>query len=219
MIKKLYSWLYKMTAREDEKGEYSGGIIQGAIRETVLGLCAGISGKALEVGTGAGLFLIKLALHNPGLKIWSIDTSDEFLDAAAKKIEEKGPGNIHLLHQDAQDMSFDDDSFDLVICINFFINTDMESAVRVLKEIKRVSRASGRIIFEFRNSRNALFRLKYKLAKYYDPSAPYPLYTYDPGRFDNILEELGLKVIGKKYIGFPIRAFPPIIIVEAQKRC
>lgn len=219
MIKKLYSWLYKMTAREDEKGEYSGGLIQGAIREAVLELCGGFTGKTLEIGTGAGLFLIKLASQNPGLKIWSVDTSDEFLDRVAKKIDEKGLGNIHLLHQNAQDMSFDDDYFDVVICINFFVDMDMGSAIRVLKEIKRVSRATGRIIFEFRNSRNAFFRLKYKLAKYYDLSAPYPLYTYHPDQIDKVLEGLGLEIIDKKYIGFPIKRFAPIIIVEARKRC
>ncbi len=96
--------------------------------------------------------MIKLASQNPGLKISSIDTSDEFLDVAAKKIEKNGLGNIRLLHQNAQDMSFDDDSFDVVICINFFVDVDAASMTRVLKEIKRVTRASGRIIFEFRNS-------------------------------------------------------------------
>jgi ubiquinone/menaquinone biosynthesis C-methylase UbiE len=219
MIKKLYSWLYKLTARPDEKGEYSGGFIQGAIRESALGLCERLTGKALEIGTGAGLFLIKLASQNPGLKISSIDTSDEFLDVVAKKIEKNGLDNIRLLHQNAQHMSFDDDSFDVVICINFFIDMDVESMIMVLKEIKRVSRAAGRIIFEFRNSRNAFFRLKYKLAKYYDPSAPYPLYTYHPDHIDKILEGLGLEVIRKVHIGFPVKCFAPIIIVEAKKRC
>ncbi len=219
MIKKVYSWLYKATSKKDERGESFGGLIQGAVRKEVLGLCSGSSGKALDIGTGSGLFVIKLASQNPALKIWSIDTNDEYMDLTAKKIAERSLENIHLLQQNAQEMSFDDDSFDLVICINLFLDMNMETVIRVLKEMKRVCKESGRIIFEFRNSRNSLFRLKYKLAKYYDPSAPYPLYTYDPEKIDEILRNLEMRVTDKRYIGFSVKRFAPVIIVEARKGC
>ena len=218
MLKKIYAWLYKATARADEKGEYSGGRIQGAIRESTLGLCAGLTGKALEIGTGAALFLTKLASQNPRLEIWSVDTKQEFLDEAAKKIEHKGLGNIHLLRQNAQNLSLDADTFDAVICINFFLDVDMDFIIGILKEMKRVLKSSGRIIFEFRNSRNLFFRLKYKFAKYYDASAPCPLYTYYPEQIDTILKDLDLEVVNRRYIGFPIDRYAPIIIVEARKR-
>jgi ubiquinone/menaquinone biosynthesis C-methylase UbiE len=220
MIKRLYSWLYNITSRRGEKGEYSGGLIQSAIRDVALNLCVSRPGdRALEIGTGSGLFLMKLASKNPLLKIWSIDTSDERLDAVAKKIAQKSLVNIHLLRQNAQETSFDDDYFDLVVCINLFLDMDKESVIRVLKEMKRVSRASGRIIFEFRNSRNALFRLKYRAARFYDSSAPYPLYLYDPDRIAKILDDLDLEVIGNTHLGFPVKRFAPIIILEARKRC
>lgn len=219
MIKKVYSWLYKATSRKDERGESFGGMIQGAVREEVLGLCRGSSGKALDIGTGSGLFVMKLAVQNPELKIWSVDTNDEYLDAVAGKMEEKAIGNVHLLHQDAQEMTLDDNNFDLVVCINLFLDMNMEAVIRVLKEMKRVCKESGRIVFEFRNSRNGLFRLKYKLAKYYDPSAPYPLYTYSPEQIDEILRNLGLEVTDKKYIGFSVKSLAPVIIVEARKGC
>ncbi len=219
MIKRLYSWLYKATARKGERNEHFGGFIQSAIRDAALKLCVSTSGRALEVGTGSGLFLIRLALQNPGLKIWSIDTNDEYLDATAKKIASRGLSDIHLLCQDARGTSFDEGFFDVVICINIFLDVNMESVVMVLREMKRITRSSGRIIFEFRNRRNIFFRLKYKLARYYDPSAPYPLYTYDPGRIDDIIKNLNLEIVDKKYLGFPIRRFAPIIIVEARKRC
>lgn len=218
ILSRWYTWLYKATAREDEKGEYSGGRIQGAIRQMVLGLCDGITGQALEIGTGTGLFLLKLALRNPDLKIWSVDSKDEFLVRSAKKMEDKNLHNVYLLHEDARKLSFDDDTFDLVICINFFIDSDIDLVIGTLKEMKRVSKTSGRIIFEFRNSRNLLFRLKYALAGYYDPTAPTTLYTYNPDKFDGILKDLNLEVLSKKYMGFPIKYFAPIIIVEARKR-
>jgi len=219
MIKRLYSWLYKITAGKDEKDDRFGGFVQGAVRRAALKLCASTSGRALEVGTGSGLFLIQLALQNPGLKIWSIDTNDEYLDLTAKKIEVRGLRDIHLLCQDARATAFDEGFFDVAICINIFLDVNIESVVMVLREMNRVTGPSGRIIFEFRNSRNILFRLKYKLARYYDPSAPYPLYTYDPDRIDDIIKNLNLVIVDKKYLGFPIKRFAPIIIVEARKRC
>ena len=83
--------------------------------------------------------------------------------------------------------------------------------------MRRVCKPSGRIIFEFRSSRNALFKLKYKLARYYDPSAPYPLYTYDPDRVDGIMKEMNMRIVEKRYIGFPVKYYAPIIMVEASK--
>lgn len=218
MIKKVYSWLYKATSKKDERGESFGGLIQGTIREEVLGLCRGSSGKALDIGTGSGLFVIRLASQNPGLKVWSIDTNEEYLDATAKKLAQRSIDNVHLLKQNAQEMNFDDDNFDLVICINLFLDMDMESVIRVLKEMKRVCKPSGKIIFEFRNLKNGLFRLKYKLAKYYDPTAPYPLYMYDPEKIYEIVRNLGLDVINKKYIGFSVKRLAPVIVVEARKK-
>ena len=217
MLKRLYSWLYKATGRPDEKGEYSGGLIQGIVRDSALRLCRGQSGRALEIGTGTGLFLARLAHENPRLKISSIDTNDAYLDRASAKLRALGVENVRLLHQDAQEMSFDNESFDLVICINLFLDVGMEYMIRVLNQMRRVSKPSGRIIFEFRSSRNALFKLKYKLARHYDPSAPYPLYTYDPNMIDRILKDMDLRIVKKTYIGFPIRYFAPIIMVEAGK--
>ena len=129
----------------------------------------------------------------------------------------KGLKNIHLVVQDAAMLSFDEGFFDTVICINLFLNVNMDLAAALLKEMKRVCKKSGRLIFEFRNSRDIFFVLKYKLVRYYDDTAPYPLYTYDPDKVEAILKDLGLSVVNKKFIGSPFKRFAPIIIIEARK--
>ncbi len=217
MIKKLYRWLYRVTSKPDERGEYSGGRWEGAVRKNTLELCKGIKGKALEIGCGAGLFALKLAAQEPALEVWAVDNNEARVLEAKAKAAEKGLKNIHLTVQDAAMLSFDEGFFDAVICINLFLNVNIDSAAALLKNMKRVCRPSGRLIFEFRNSRDIFFVLKYKLARYYDDTAPYPLYTYDPALIERILKDLGLSVIEKKFVGSPFKRFAPIIIIEVRK--
>ena len=122
---------------------------------------------------------------------------------------------------DACRLPFKDASFDTVVCINFLLNLEsIESVKRILAEMKRVCRKSGRVIFEFRNSRNMLFVLKYRLARYYDASVDrLCLNTYNPGQIESILKDLGLIIINRRFIGFPLKRFAPVIFIEAEKIC
>ncbi len=217
MLKEFYSWLYRITALSDERGEYSGGRWEGLARGRALELCKGATGKALEIGFGSGLFALKLASQEPDLEVWGVDNNGMLLDKVSKKAADRELVNLRLLVEDAKHLSFPDETFDNVVCVNLFLNIGFEAMEAVLKEMKRVCKPRGRLIFEFRNSRNLFFVLKYKLAKYYDPTAPYPLYTFDPGRVKSLLGELGLKISGESFIGFPVKRFAPIIFIEAQK--
>jgi len=217
MLKKFYSWLYRVTALPDEKGEFSGGRWEGLARAQALELCRGATGKALEIGFGSGLFVLKLAAQESGLEVWGIDNDGMLLDGVLQKAADKQLSNVRLAVEDAKDLSFPDGMFDTVICVNLFLNISFDSMVAVLKEMKRVCATQGKIIFEFRNSRNLFFVLKYKLAKYYDQTAPYPLYTFDPVRVESLLKELGLSVVGRSSIGFPVKSLAPIMFIEAEK--
>ena len=218
MIAKAYKWLYAITSRRDESGEVFGGCIQGAVRDAALEMCKPLNGRILEIGSGSGLFLMKLALQNPGSEIIGVDIIESLLDRTRSKIESKGIKNITLFVQNAMSMSFPDNHFDAAVCINFFLDMNIDDTIKILREMKRIVKSGGRIIFEYRNSHNLLFRLKYKFARYYDPSAPYPLYTYSPEQIDAIIKDLDLAVIRRTSLGFPIRKFAPIILIEAEKR-
>jgi ubiquinone/menaquinone biosynthesis C-methylase UbiE len=217
MLKRLYYWLYRATSRSDEKGEYSGGRWEGMVRNEAVELCKGAQGKALEIGSGAGLFVLKLAAREPRLEVWGADTVDSMVQYVLQKARDRSLANIHVVLQDGRKLSFADGTFDRVVCINLFLNMKFELIAELLKEMMRVCNTSGRIIFEFRNSRNLLFVLKYKLAKYYDSSAPYPLYTYHPRQFTALLRDLGLEAVNTKYLGFPVKSLAPIILIEAKK--
>lgn len=217
MLKKLYQWLYKATSRPDERGEYFGGCLEGFIRSRALELCRGATGKALEIGFGSGLFMLKLASQEPGLEVWGVDSSESYRRDVEKKAAERKLSNVRLAVGDARRLSFPDGTFDRVVCINLFIDLGYDAMGEVLAEMKRVCKEDGRVIFEFRSSRNALFVLKYKLARYYDDTAPYPLHTFDPDKVDALLGQVGLKAVRKSFLGFPVKRFAPIIMIEAEK--
>jgi ubiquinone/menaquinone biosynthesis C-methylase UbiE len=217
MIKKIYYWLYRATSMPDERGEIFGGRIQGLVRRTAMELCAPAEGKILEIGCGSGLFILKLAAARKDLEIWGVDRNLKILEETRRKAAERNIANVNLAIEDARRMSFGDETFDRVICVNFFVGTSFEEMAEILRELKRVCKRSGRIIFEFRSSRNALFALKYALARFYDATVSYPLHTFDPAAVDRMVGDIGLRITEKRFIGFPLKRYAPIVFVEAVK--
>jgi len=216
MLKKIYYWLHKKTSRPDERQEYSAGLWQDLVRMKALELCNLESGNALEAGCGEGLFLQKLAEKCPGLNIFGVDPWNEILEKARKK----NIKNAQLSVASAQSLPFEGNFFDIVACINVFFNMPSDNDVlSSLKEISRVCKKGGRIIFDIRNSHNPLLFFKYRLAKYYDETVRnLPLRTYNLKRVIGYMNECGIEMTQKIYIGFPHNILSPIIIIEARKK-
>jgi len=214
MLSKIYRHLHRSFSRSGEKGEYSGGYWQDRVRRLALGLCRGAKGRVLEVGCGEGLFLARLAEENQSLEIHGVDNDAGRLGKARTALRD-----ADLSVQDASTLSFPDGYFDIAVCINVLFNMEsIETAKRILREMKRVLRSGGRLIFDFRNSGNPLLFVKYRLARYYDDTLKgLPLNTYSPKEIAAILYELRFKVVKREYIGFPHEAFASIIVIEAKK--
>ncbi len=219
MITKLYYWLHRHLSKKDERGEYSSGYWQDKIRRQALEMCRGASGRGLEVGCGEGLFITQLARQNPEMVLWGIDFDEARLRRAEERIKEQGITNITVLKSSAPQLVFENEYFDMVVCVNVFLNMESFDAVRqALQEIKRVCKRSGKVIFDFRNSRNWFMRLKFRLAGYYDRTVRnLPLNTYHPRQIESLLRELGFSAVRRVYIGSCIKHCAPIIIVEAVK--
>jgi len=222
MITRIYYWLHRLASKPQERGRPSAGYWQDKVRQEALILCQGIKGRLLEVGCGEGLFLEQLTRQNPELEIWGIDNNNERLNQAEQRIKGANLKNIRLLFQDATSLSFADEYFDTVICINVLLSLDSLDLVRqVLGQMKQVCRKSGKIIFEFRNSLNPLLVVKYRLARYYDETVKnlnLPLRCYGPKQIESILKDLNLKVKRKIPLGLSIfKRFAPIIILEVER--
>lgn len=89
------------------------------------------------VGTGADLELIS----HKDLNITAIDYSNEMLDKAKNKFEDS---SIQFFKMDAQDMSFKDNHFDVIV--GSLVLSVVPDVDKCFKEMVRVLRPNGRII-------------------------------------------------------------------------
>lgn len=219
MLKKAYNWLHRKTSQPKEEGAYSAGYWQDKTRKQALLLCSDAKGSILEIGCGEGLFLAQLAAQNPGSEIFGIDFDQARIRQAGERLDKQGIKNVHLSLQEATSLDFTDGRFNTVVCINVFFNmASLESVRQTLKEVRRITDAGGRVIFDFRNSLNPLLALKYSLARFYDETvAGLPLNTYRPGQISAVLNEQGFKIRRKSPIGKIWGCFAPIFVIEAVK--
>jgi len=96
----------------------------------------------LEVGVGTGL---SLPFFRKDAEVTGIDVSAEMLAKARKRVEKKGLAQVKaLLEMDAENMTFEDNSFDSVIAL--YVASVVPNPARFVAEMKRVCRPGGTIV-------------------------------------------------------------------------
>ncbi len=107
--------------------------------------------RIIEVGVGTGL---SLPLYPESCKVVGIDITRKMLTKAKEKKERYGFDHVSLFEMDAENMSFADNSFDHAVVP--FIVSVVPNPVRMMSEIKRITKNNGKIIvinhFSSRNS-------------------------------------------------------------------
>jgi ubiquinone/menaquinone biosynthesis C-methylase UbiE len=102
-------------------------------------LLQGVKGKVLEVGIGTGR---NIPYYPHNVELTGIDFSPKMVEIARKKAKNKE--NVTILEMDAENMDFNDNSFDTVITSCVFCS--VPDPVQGLKEIKRVCKNGGKIV-------------------------------------------------------------------------
>jgi ubiquinone/menaquinone biosynthesis C-methylase UbiE len=111
--------------------------------------------QILDIATGRGAVLFPL-LEITG-KITGIDISQQMLHETSAELLEKGIDHVDLLHMDAENLDFPDNSFDFVFCgfaLFFF-----PSVLKALAEFKRVLKQGGRLVVSTWGSDSELDKL------------------------------------------------------------
>ena len=110
--------------------------------------------KVLDAGAGSGRFTIEMAKR--GFDVVSGDYSPAMLDAIISKIKELGFENhVTLSKQDVTNLTFNDGEFDFICCIRVFVNLDtIENEVKALKELIRVCKPEGTVVFDIVNPKS-----------------------------------------------------------------
>jgi phosphatidylethanolamine/phosphatidyl-N-methylethanolamine N-methyltransferase len=113
----------------------------------------GTGDRVLEVGVGTG---INASLYPRDCIVTGIDLSAPMLEKARDRVARKGITNVRLMQMDAADLKFPDGIFDIVYAP--YVISVVPDPVAVAREMRRVCRPGGRIIFlnHFRSSNRAM---------------------------------------------------------------
>jgi phosphatidylethanolamine/phosphatidyl-N-methylethanolamine N-methyltransferase len=98
--------------------------------------------RILEVGVGTG---INLGLYPRDCTVTGIDLSESMLERAYERVARKGMAHVALRQMDASRLQFEDDAFDIVYAP--YLISVVPDPVQVAREMRRVCRPGGRIIF------------------------------------------------------------------------
>ena len=108
--------------------------------------------KVLEIGVGTGK---NLPYYSEHLQITAIDLSPGMLKHARKKLTKQEGQHVVLKEMDAQNLEFENDSFDEVVATFAFCS--VPEPVLGLKEALRVTKPSGKLhLLEHMRSRNSV---------------------------------------------------------------
>ena len=113
--------------------------------------------RILEVGVGTG---INTSLYPRNCHVTGVDLSSSMLEKARERVAREGLRNVRLLEMDAQNLTFADDSFDIVYAP--YLVSVVPDPVQVAREMRRVCKPGGKIIIlnHFRSANPILSRLE-----------------------------------------------------------
>jgi demethylmenaquinone methyltransferase/2-methoxy-6-polyprenyl-1,4-benzoquinol methylase len=99
----------------------------------------------LEVATGTGVQLVRLAAANSGGRTVGVELSDGMLAQARRRIERARP-TIDLHKASALELPFEPESFDLLVNSYMLDLLPRDDIPRALGEFKRLLRPGGRLV-------------------------------------------------------------------------
>jgi SAM-dependent methyltransferase len=105
-------------------------------RETLLRILGDGPGRLLDVGCGTGVYTAMMSRYR-----WAatgIDVSEDMLRLARQR-------GLEVVHTDAADLPFDDESFDAVM--SMWTHTDVDDFPTVMKEVAHVLTREGRFVY------------------------------------------------------------------------
>lgn len=117
--------------------------------------------KVLDVGCGTGNQSIKLA--KMGVYVTGIDVSEKMLQVARQNARNEGSLPIEFLLMDAENLEFEDNTFDGAISVTAF--EFLPDPVKVLQEMLRVVKKGGSVAVGTIN-RDSSWGEKYTSEKY-----------------------------------------------------
>ncbi len=155
--------------------------------------------KVLDVGTGRGNFMLKLmkTFHNES-QFTGIDLKEVSLAFARESITND---NVIFMAMNAEDLAFEDDTFD-VVCISNSLH-HLPDRKLVLQEVKRVLKPDGKLIISemfcdhLSKKQHSHMWLHHFCAEIDQQLGIYHEMTYKKSKLINIVEENGFEIVSQ----------------------
>lgn len=103
--------------------------------------------RILDIGCSAGAASAAYAANDPDVEVHAIDIGAGMLRYAHARAESLGVA-VHFHQMDAAQLSFDDDSFDLVVSHNLMHEIGAEKRRAMMREARRVARPGGIVVHQ-----------------------------------------------------------------------
>lgn len=100
--------------------------------------------RVLDIATGPGY--IAEAFARAAREVVGVDLTDAMLAIAKERTAARGVGNVFFRAADAQNLTFENGSFDVVVCRLALHH--LQKPLQVLREMARVCRAGGTVLVE-----------------------------------------------------------------------
>ena len=215
LISYLINHLRNIIEKKDEIIEPSGGFLPYRVRRKAVTLLKK-HGRLLDVGAGEGLLLRTIG-GKTAKWFYCIDLDRKRLQQSAARWPNKE--KTLFISGDGLHLPFKESVFDEVTLLNIVLNiTDEQVIETLLREALRVSHATGKVIFDYRNKVNPMIFLSYKTVSIHDPELKLPLRGFSRRELKSILQSLSLS---GDIVYYPIPSWwkvnPPAYLVEIQK--
>lgn len=173
---------------------YFGAVFQPGRRAVMDMLRCQTGERVLEVGVGTGL---SLPLYPRDVAVTGIDLSTHMLERARVLKARHNLEQVELLEMDAENMAFEDNSFDKVVAM--YVASVVPHPKRLVEEMQRVCKPNGElfIVNHFHSTNVILARFE----KLFTPFSKMLGFRPDLSR-DGFIEETGLQVVAIEPVNF-----------------
>jgi len=145
--------------------------------------------KVLDVGCGWGRILVGLRRFCPKAQLVGIDITEGFIENAKLLLErEFGYSDVTVLHGDAMNLDFEDESFDTIVttrALQYVVDPK-----RAVRGFYRVLRNGGRVVVCLPNRLNPIRKITYRTK------------LYSPKEVSEWLELAGFNVVKRTSINY-----------------
>ena len=186
---------------------------QQSVRNIVLTLMHGDEdnyNKILDTGCGNGEFSISLSQLFPASRITGIDYSEDMITLCEHA--KKDVDTVEFKVADLLNTPFDDNEFDITVCVNTIHHIHKKDLDKAVEEIARITKKT--VILEIKNRNTLYYPIKKLRGRLLDPGIT--VYATTVKEMEGLFGKYGFKLTDITPI-FKFEIFSPIIVLKFRK--